>query len=90
MKNWLPLEMFALSDEAFLCRMIAVAYYHIRPIGVVVEYVCAVLAKHTTIRMSIALVLVALIYLGEVFAPGSEIRLFKETAIFDCFMNLIV
>ena len=82
--------MLALSDEAFLRGMVAVAHYHIRPVGVVVEYVGAMLAEHTTIRMSVTLVFVALIYLGEVFAPGSEIRLFKETAILDGFLNLLV
>ena len=82
--------MLALSDEAFLRGMVTVAHYHVRPIGVVVEHVGAVLAEHATIRMSIALVFVALIYLGKVFAPGSEVRLFKEAAIFDCFLNLIV
>ena len=82
--------MFALSDEAFLRGMVAVAHYHVRPVGVVVEYVGAMLAEHTTIRMSVALILVALINLREVFAPGSEIRLFKDTAVFDCFPKLIV
>ena len=82
--------MLALSDEAFFRGMVAVAHYHIRPVGVVVEHVGAVLAEHATIRMSVTLILVALIYLGEVFAPGSEIRLFKDAAVFDCFPKLIV
>ena len=82
--------MFALSDEAFLRGMVAVAYYHIRPVCVVVEHVGAMLAEHTTIRMSVALILVALINLCEVLAPGSEIRLFKEAAILDGFLNLLV
>ena len=82
--------MFALSDEAFLRGMVAVAHYHVRPVGVVVEHVSAMLAEHTTIRMSVALILVALINLREVLAPGSEIRLFKEAAILDGFLNLLV
>ena len=82
--------MLALSDEAFLRGMVAVAYYHIRPVGAVVEYVDAVFAKHTTIRMSVALILVALINLRKVLALGSEIRLFEETAVLDGFLNLLV
>ena len=67
--------MFALSDEAFLRGMVAVAYYHVRPIRIVVEYVRAMLAEHTATRMSVALVFVALIDFREVLAPCSEVRL---------------
>ena len=48
------------------------------------------LAEETSARVCIALVFVALIYFREVLAPGSEVRLFKEAAIIDGFLNLLV